>query len=90
MIARSLVVVLAVATAPLQCGKSYDPDLRKDDTPGDALWQLAQRFHDENDEAAARRTLQYLVERYPSSRWAPAAREQLGPVAGDGGRAGGE
>ncbi len=86
---RALPVALALAsaTAPVQCGHAPDPNERREDTPGDALWQLAQRFHDEHDDAAERRTLQYLVERYPSSRWAPAARERLGPgaAAGDGG-----
>jgi hypothetical protein len=87
MIARSLLVILSMAVAPLQCEKSYDPALRKEDTPGDALWQLARKFREEHDEASARRTLEFLVERYPSSRWAPAAREELGG-AGDAARPG--
>lgn len=90
MIARLFAVSLVVSSAPFQCGHERDPALRWDETPGDALWQLAQRFHAAHDEAAARQTLEYLVERYPSSRWAPAAREELGGdgaagAAGDGG-----
>jgi hypothetical protein len=85
MILRSLAVLLSMSVAPLQCEKSYDPSLRKEDTPGDALWQLARKFHEEHDEAGARRTLEFLVERYPSSRWAPAAREELGET-GDAAR----
>ena len=76
------------ATAPLQCGHTLDAELREDDTPGDALWQLAQRFHAASDAAGEKRTLEYLVERYPSSRWVPAAREalaRLGGPATDGG-----
>jgi outer membrane protein assembly factor BamD (BamD/ComL family) len=75
MIARALAVALAVA--PMQCAHEPDPSLRWNDTPGDALWQLAQEFRDSHDDAAARRTLEYLVERYPSSRWAQAARDEL-------------
>jgi hypothetical protein len=77
MTARVVALVVAVALAPLQCPHAEDPDLRKDETPGDALWTLARRFRDEHDETAARRTLEFLVERYPASRWAPAAREEL-------------
>ena len=92
MMARALYVGLALAVAPVQCGHAPDPNERREDTPGDALWQLAQKFHEEHDDAAEKRTLQYLVERYPSSRWAPAAREQLGQggQAGQGAQASGD
>jgi outer membrane protein assembly factor BamD (BamD/ComL family) len=88
MIGRSLALTLAFAIAPLQCGHSYDPALSRDETPGDALWQLSRKFHEQRDEAAARRTLEYLVERYPASRWASAAQEEL-TQARDGGADGG-
>jgi outer membrane protein assembly factor BamD (BamD/ComL family) len=78
MIARSLALLAAIATAPIQCGHDYDPNLRKDESPGDALWDLAQKFHDAHDDAAARTTLAYLVQRYPASRYAAAARDELG------------
>jgi hypothetical protein len=74
---RAAAGVLIVATAPIQCGQTPESELRLDETPGDALWQLAQRFEAEHDEAAARKTMRFLVERYPSSRWARAAREAL-------------
>jgi outer membrane protein assembly factor BamD (BamD/ComL family) len=80
------VASVAFAFAPLQCPHDTDPAHCWDDAPGDGLWDLAQKFHDQHDEAAARGTLQFLVERYPSSRYAPAAREQLGRGA-DGGPA---
>jgi hypothetical protein len=80
MTGRLLVIALALSTAPFQCGHERDPSLRWDETPGDALWNLAGRFREQHDEAAARQTLQYLVERYPSSRWAQAARDELGPA----------
>ena len=81
MISRALLWPLATlacsSLAPLQCPHDTDAAHCWDDAPGDGLWDLAQRFRDGHDEAAARRTLEYLVERYPSSRYAPAAREQL-------------
>jgi outer membrane protein assembly factor BamD (BamD/ComL family) len=92
MIARALagaIVAGVFALAPLQCPHETDAAHCWDDAPGDSLWDLAQKFRDNHDEAGARRTLQFLVERYPSSRFAPAAREQLGleadasPVARD-------
>jgi hypothetical protein len=86
--ARALASVLLLATAPLQCGHTSDASLREDETPGDALWALAAQFRDAHDESAEKKTLQYLVSRYPLSRWVPAAREELarlGGGAGDGG-----
>jgi outer membrane protein assembly factor BamD (BamD/ComL family) len=87
MIFRVLAAPLAAvafAVAPLQCPHENDAAHCWDDAPGDGLWDLAQKFRDNHDDAAARRTLEFLVERYPSSRYAPAAREQ---IAGDGGSA---
>ncbi len=88
MIVRLLaapLAALAFATAPLQCPHDTDPAHCWDDAPGDGLWDLAQRFRDHHDDGAARATLEYLVERYPASRYAPAAREQLAQGADGGG-----
>jgi len=77
-----------LATAPMQCGHTPDAELREDETPGDALWQLAQRFQAAHDTAGEKRTLEYLVERYPASRWASPARDELAKLGGsatDGG-----
>jgi outer membrane protein assembly factor BamD (BamD/ComL family) len=71
--------------APLQCGHTPEAELREDETPGDALWALARKFHDAHDVAAERTTLKYLVERYPASRWVSPAREALAQLGGDGG-----
>jgi hypothetical protein len=71
--------------APLQCSHhGDDPTLRTEDRAGDALWGLAHDFRAKHEDAAARGTLQYLVERYPSSRYAAAARDELANLA-DGG-----
>ena len=64
--------------APLQCASAPDPDRRLEDSPEEALLGLADRMRDAGDEAGRRRTLEYLVERYPSSREAARARLELG------------
>jgi hypothetical protein len=90
MVLRAAGLLAALASiAPLQCGHTSDPELQLDETPGDALWRLAQRFEAAHDPAGERRTLEYLLEQYPASRWASAARlklEQLG--GGDAGSSG--
>jgi hypothetical protein len=64
--------------APLQCGSEPDPDRRLEDSPEEALMGLADRMREEGDEDGRRRTLEYLIERYPSSREAEQARLELG------------
>lgn len=84
---RAIVVsalVGSLSLAPVQCTRTPDPTLRTEDSPGDALWDLAQDFHAKKDEAAARATLKFLVDKYPSSRHAAAARAEL-EGQGDGG-----
>jgi hypothetical protein len=85
MILRAgLLAALAVSAsnAPLQCGHTPEAELQEDETPGDALWRLAQKFHDRHETAAERQTLHYLVERYPASRWIGPAKEELGKLPG--------
>jgi outer membrane protein assembly factor BamD (BamD/ComL family) len=81
MLARVAFVAVALAaagsTAPLQCGHTPEAELREDETPGDALWAMAQKFRDSHDVAAEKATLKYLVERYPASRWVSPARDEL-------------
>jgi len=72
----------AMAIAPVQCAHKPDPDLRREDAPGDALWGLAQSFKAKGDDAAARETLRYLVEKYPASVHADEARSALGRGGG--------
>ena len=67
--------------APMQCQHDPDPNNRMEDTAGDALWGLAQKFEGEHNDVAARDTLRYLVETYPANRHAPAARAKLGGAA---------
>jgi hypothetical protein len=73
-----------VALAPYQCGKGKQdiPELRREESAGDALWGLAARFEQEHNLPAQRSTLRYLVERYPSNRHAADARDALGDGGG--------
>lgn len=66
--------------APYQCGSSNsnNPEYRREDTAGDALWGLAERFGQEKNDEGRKATLKYLVERYPSNRHAVEARAELG------------
>lgn len=74
----TVVLVLALARAPFQCASDPDPNRRREDTPSEALWELAERFHERGDDDARRVTLEALVERYPTSREAERARLTLG------------
>jgi len=87
MILRATVLVgaallSAASTAPMQCGHTPDAELQEDETPGDALWGLAQKFKAAHDDAGEKRTLEYLIERYPASRWVSPAREELSRLGG--------
>jgi hypothetical protein len=71
-----------VVHAPYQCGKSPDRAAREE-TPGEALYALAQKLRAEGDERGYRTTLRYILTRYPSSRFAVAAQVDLGEDASD-------
>jgi len=70
-------LVLSMGSAPVQCTRTPDPDGRRDDQPGDALWELAAKFREEGNRPASDATLSYLVKQYPSDRHAAAAKEML-------------
>src|SRR6476469_5811739 len=71
-------LLIASLGAPLQCGSGSDPAIGREDSAGDALYNLAQDFRAKGNEQAAKDTLRYLVEHYPSNRHVPAAREEHG------------
>jgi outer membrane protein assembly factor BamD (BamD/ComL family) len=86
MLARGGALALLVAStfsgyAPYQCGKSPDKSVREE-TPGEALYALAQKLKAEGDEQGYKTTLRYIVARYPSSRFAAAAQADLGSDGG--------
>ncbi|MEI7891493.1 MAG: hypothetical protein WCI05_00295 [Myxococcales bacterium] len=67
----------ALSIAPVQCRREPDPTLSREDTGGDALWKLAEKFRAEKNEGATRDTLRFLIDRYPSNRHAAEARQEL-------------
>jgi hypothetical protein len=75
-------LVALLAQAPLQCSREPEPDLRTYETPPEALHDLALRFKAKGDARAYRETLSYLMERYPSSRFAILAKAELAADAG--------
>jgi hypothetical protein len=89
MVLRAAAAVAMMSLAPIQCGHTPDAELREDETPGDALWALAQRFKNAHDTAGERQTLQYLVERYPASRWVGPAKDELAQLGGGASGGGG-
>lgn len=72
-----LFMLWTLGNAPLQCAREPDPSLRREDTAGDALWDLAETFREKGDLKAEKETLSFLATRYPSNRHALAAKERL-------------
>ncbi|MGH7281288.1 MAG: tetratricopeptide repeat protein [Polyangiaceae bacterium] len=96
---RAAAVAMLVAIAPIQCAHDPDPNARREDTAGDALWSMAMHFETEHDDQAAKETLAYLVQEYPSNRHTEAAKTELAklggapaptemPIGGDAGNSG--
>ena len=65
------------ARAPFQCASDRDPERRLEDSPAEALWDLAERFEVDGNTGARETTLRQLVERYPDSSEAQMARMAL-------------
>jgi TolA-binding protein len=65
----------------MQCASDPESELRTNETPGEALYGLAQEFKARGDTAGWRTTLEYLIHRYPSSRFATMAQADLAPQA---------
>jgi hypothetical protein len=88
LVARGAIVLVLCGTAPFQCSSEPDPNRAIEESPGEALFRLAEQFKADGDEKARARTLRYLVERYPSSRFARMAEQDLaamgkGPAESD-------
>ncbi len=74
--AVALSLSLTLGLAPLQCG-SGEPDDAHYESPPEALYGLAEHFKKAGKDDAYRSTLKYLVERYPNSRFAVRAKNEL-------------
>ena len=79
MVTRTLFLAAALSLggAPLQCGSGQADDERYE-TPPEALYELAERFEKQGDEDGRKKTLEFLIERYPNSRYAVRAKNDLG------------
>jgi hypothetical protein len=71
----------ATITAPLQCARTHPIEHRVEDDPAEVLYTLADTFKAEGNAAARTETLRFLLARYPESRFAAAARADLGEPA---------
>lgn len=69
--------LVALSVAPFQCPSKPDPSRVREDTPGEALFDLAVQFGKAGDKEGEIRTLQYLVAKYPRSRFAVRAESDL-------------
>ncbi len=77
---RGLALALLAASsslAPIQCGSEASAERAYEETPGEALYMLASQFKEAGDEQGWKRTLEYLIARYPSSRFAVTAKQDL-------------
>lgn len=79
---RAAAVATLIAIAPIQCAHDPDPNARREDTAGDALWSMAMQFENEHNDQAAKETLAYLVKEYPSNRHTEAAKAELAKLGG--------
>ena len=86
----ALAVCAALGWAPMQCASEPNPAERRYETPGEALYGLADQFKAKGDQGAWRSTLEYLVARYPNSRFAKMAKDDLEAAAPAGAKASGE
>ena len=68
---------LALSFAPFQCAREPDPNRRIEDDPAEVVYRLAERFKTEGKADARAGTLKFLVERYPTSRYAKQATSDL-------------
>lgn len=70
-------VLLCSLHAPYQCASDPDPARAREESAPEALWLYAERLAQRGDRSGRRSVLEFLVERYPSSRFAARARMEL-------------
>jgi TolA-binding protein len=74
-------LLAASLSAPFQCSSKVRPEHRLEEEPAEALYKLAERFGAQGNAAARAETLRFVVERYPASRFAEAAKVDLQQIA---------
>jgi hypothetical protein len=70
-------LLAAGSNAPFQCSRAPDPRNAIEESPGEALYRLAGELRAQGNVQGWRHTLAYLIKRYPSSRYARMAKEEL-------------
>jgi len=73
-------LLLLSSFAPYQCAREPDPKRRIEDEPAEAVYKLAERFREQGNADARAATLRYIIERYPTSRYAKTAAGELGDM----------
>jgi hypothetical protein len=73
----AVIFLLSLGSAPVQCARDPAPERAIEEQPGEALYELAEQFRERGETKARKDTLAYLVERYPSSRFAARAKQEL-------------
>ena len=76
-ISIALVFLGSVGSAPFQCARNPDPESAIEEEPGEALFGLAEQFREQGNVEGRKSTLIYLVKRYPASRFATRAAQDL-------------
>jgi outer membrane protein assembly factor BamD (BamD/ComL family) len=84
----ALSMAFAFGGAPMQCASEPDLETRHYEEPAEALYVLAEDFKKDGDSKAWRHTLEHLIERYPNSRFAERAKQELGAASAVGAREG--
>lgn len=67
----------SIASAPVQCGRDTNPETAIEEEPGEALYGLAEQFREQGNVESQKSTLTYIVKRFPSSRFAKRASQDL-------------
>jgi outer membrane protein assembly factor BamD (BamD/ComL family) len=75
-----LLLFASLGTAPYQCASKAGPEQRTEEEPAEVLYDLAEKFKAEGNSRAQAETLRYLVEKFPGSRFAEAAKQDLAAI----------
>jgi len=89
IVALALAGVPAAGSAPMQCPSDDRPPPPTVPEAPEECYRLAQQLLEEGDVDGWRTALQYVIDRFPDSRYAASAQDDLRrgprPMSGDGG-----
>ena len=75
-----LLLFASLSAAPYQCASKASPERRTEEEPAEVLYDLAEKFKAEGNARAQAETLRYLVQKFPASRFAEAAKQDLSEI----------